>query len=453
MPPVFGNQHIAVALTVNRKDGHVPVKKRDTNQMELFAMTNPELPDTPPSTPAAPPPEKSLLPPDETATSSEQSNTPASPQPDTSFNPADWESIVVDSTVPFEPAEADCMTEPTPDTDAKDDFALFDSDPFFNPAVATHQPAPAKTTPPPSAEERLLDDIVQTNTSGAKSTQLQTALASLSHAESELSKTRQEAESLRLRCATLETERDAACREAEKERQLRAEAIRNRPLSTFKPVPQELQPSRQNLPGPFISKRALIYALPGMLVLCLLAYSLGRRQAPGSITFMGVDEMPGTSESPALPVIPPPEPMRAEPVSVTWPSLKGTGFNVTGDNHTRRIVFSYGTFSRGTLLSETAQRDLAKIAAALKSDISSFRIEVEGHTDATPVRSTHAFADNHELALARATATAEFLTGKCGLPADAVSAIAADNTTPPHPGTTPDIQKKNRTVVLNITRR
>lgn len=448
----------------------MPVKKRDTNQMDLFAMNNSDSPVITPSpspTPIVPDPQTE--PPQESTSPVKSTNIPNASEPDASFNPADWESENVDSTVPSDTEPGGGTTEPAPETKPDDDFALFDSDPFFNPAIATRQPSPAHRTPL-FAEERLLEDIMQKKPSddrpepylGApaaldgvttETIPLQTALASLSQTEAALHVSRQEAESLRLRCSTLETERDTARRDAEKERQLRAEAIRNRPPSTFKPIPQELQPRRQQLPTPFISRRALLYALPGILVLCLLAYSLGRRQAPGSVTFMGVDEMPVNQKSQTLPAIPPAEPSHTQPVSAAWPSLNGTGYKVTGDDLSRRIVFNYGAFSRGTLLSETAQRDLAKIAATLKPDISSFRIEVVGHTDASPVRSTHAFADNHELALARATAAAEYLTGKGGLPEDAVSATAADNTTPPHPGTTPDIQKKNRTVVLNITRR
>jgi outer membrane protein OmpA-like peptidoglycan-associated protein len=158
------------------------------------------------------------------------------------------------------------------------------------------------------------------------------------------------------------------------------------------------------------------------------------------------------SEPPPLPV--PPAPVVIPPEKpAAWPSFGSDGYRVTGDAATRRVVFHYGVFSTGTTLSEAAQRDLAKIAAAFKADIRSFRIGIEGHTDATPVRSSNAFADNHELAMARANAAMEFMNEKCGIPREAMTAAASDNRNPPHPDTGRESQRKNRTVVLTITRR
>ncbi len=435
------------------------MKKRDTNQMDLFAMTNTESSDISPAQPSSSTP---IIPdPPQASPEPIAANTaPDAPEPDSSFSPADWETPDVDSSVPSETVETDCMTEPTPDEDAKDDFALFESDPFFNPSVASHQ-QPAVQSPLPqtlSAEERLLEEIVQYKPANDANTSLsdvnaEQLIRELQVAVAALEGSRQEANKLRAQCSTLEEERNAARRDAEKERQLRSETLRNRQPSTFKPTPQEIFSRRPQTKEIGISKRTLYLALPGILVLCLLAYSLGRRQAPGTVTFIGTDEMPVAIDSPALPEAQPPRPEATQPVSVPWPSFEGSGYQVTGDNSSRRIVFNYGAFSRGTIIAETAQRDLAKIAAAFKQDIAAFKIEVEGHTDSTPVRSTHAFADNHELALARATAVAEFLTGKCGLPQEAVAAIAGDNNNPPHKGTTPDIQKKNRTVALKLIRR
>lgn len=360
----------------------------------------------------------------------------SSDESDTSFDPVNWETPEPDISTPPDAAPLDSLPESTPAPESDDDFALFESDPFFNPSVATPQSLP------PSAEERLLEQIVHKGTPD-----------SVMQIESDLNRTQQELETLRTRCATLEAERDAARLETDKERRLRTEAARLRPVPAFTPIPQEIHARRHDSQEGLLSKRALYLALPGVLVLCLFAYSLGRRHAPGTVTLMAPDLAPPPLETPATPGTPPLSPLHESPATVAWPSFDAPGYRITGDNTTRRIVFNYGAFSRGSQLSEAAQRDLARIAAAFKTDIASFRIEVVGHTDATPVRSSHAFADNHELAMARATAAMEFLTGKCGLPEEAITAVAGSDTNPPHPGTTPDIQKKNRTVVLNITRR
>lgn len=417
------------------------MKKRDPNQMDLFAMTNPEYPETPaPETK----PEPSTTPSEPTqppAPAFEPDMTTDSPETDSTFDPSSWDTGETDLMTSPEVTPVASLPDSTTEPGIDDDFALFESDPFFNPAIAAPQSRPPRATPPPAplAEERLLEQIVQKGTPDTETP-----------IESDLDRTRQELEELRNRCATLEAERDTARREADKERQLRAEAVRTRPLALLKPTPQELQAERNDFrKGPSPSRRSLYLTAPAILILCFLAYSLGRRQAPESVAIMEPVVAPPKMETLPLPI---PPSVREQPVAA-WPSFEGAGYRVTGDNAARRIVFNYGTFSRGTQLSEAAQRDLARIAAAFKANIASFRIEVEGHTDATPVRSSHAFADNHELAMARATAAMEFLTSKGGLPADAITAKAAGDKNPPYPGATPDDQKKNRTVVLNITRR
>ncbi len=434
-------------LAQNPNHGYVPVKKRDLNQMDLFAMTNPEPSAASPlPPPPAPQPQPAPAPVSETTESTiDSSAAPLSaPESDTSFDPTDWETPEPDASTSPDVTPATSLQDSTPATETDDDFALFESDPFFNPSIPASQSLPPRATPHPRplAEEQLLEHIVQ-HVESDTGTQI----------ESGLDHIQQELQTLRNRCSTLEAERDSARREADKERQLRTEAVRNKPVPTFKPIPQEIHARRHDSQEGLLSRRTLYLALPGVLVLCLLAYSLGRRHAPGTITVMAPDLTPPPLETPASPNVTPVAPLHESPAPVAWPSFNAPGYRVTGDTAARRIVFNYGTFTRGSQLSEAAQRDLARIAAAFKADIAAFRIEVEGYTDATPVRSTHAFADNHELALARATAAMEFMTGKCGLPEDTVTAVAGRDTNPPHPGTTPDIQKKNRTVVLNITRR
>ncbi len=157
---------------------------------------------------------------------------------------------------------------------------------------------------------------------------------------------------------------------------------------------------------------------------------------------------------PEAPVTPhPPKPIvRASEKKTSWPSLSGSRWNTTTSPNELKVVFHYGTFSRGAELSSTARQDLKAIAANLKGK--SFRIEVEGHTDSTKVSKAKTYGhDNHAIGLARAKAVASYLTGSCGLPSSMVTTSSAGETNPPYPNTTAANQQKNRTVILKITAR
>jgi flagellar motor protein MotB len=118
------------------------------------------------------------------------------------------------------------------------------------------------------------------------------------------------------------------------------------------------------------------------------------------------------------------------------------------------IVFHEGLFARGVDLTASARRDLQAVAAALNARSDAFSIEVEGHTDASPIRRQSAHGgDNSELGLARAKAAASFLVTQGGLPEDMVTTSSAGETRPPHPNTTDESRKRNRTVVLKIRMR
>lgn len=438
-------------------------KKNDPNQLDWFASipgretqettpesgTAPEEPVAP--TPASPTDAGNPLPEPDIEEPVED-ETSAEPTPDTSFNPAEWEPPSQEpSPEPLPPAAPSGDRPESGDGDSGE-FDPFASDPFFNPSVA--EPA---ATP----EELLLDRIVSqpgsTPASSASEAELQAAVAARQQAEAGLESARRELAALQERCALLETERDAARTETDRERQRHAEAEKTaRARQSVTPLPPlaASMPSTRRAGGTTaVSRRTLRLAMLGAVVLCVVAYTIGRNHAPAPVMVMETDTAPeGTKDSGALP--PSTALPLTEPVVVpAWPALEGGEYRITGGDSTRLVIFQYGVFSRGTTLAPAAERDLARIAAALKPVIASFRIEVEGHTDSSPVRSAHAYSDNQELGMARAAAAADFLTARCGIPADAIATSSAGDSNPPHSGNDPAAQRKNRTVVLKITRR
>ena len=113
------------------------------------------------------------------------------------------------------------------------------------------------------------------------------------------------------------------------------------------------------------------------------------------------------------------------------------------------IHFNEGAFSSMTNLSPRATAQVKALAGQLRPHMGGLRLVVEGHTDNIPMRPTTTFADNEALARARAEAAVAFLKRETGL--DAVVA-----TTPgpaPFPNDTPENLRRNRTMVLKVTRR
>ena len=150
------------------------------------------------------------------------------------------------------------------------------------------------------------------------------------------------------------------------------------------------------------------------------------------------------------PVLPPPLPRAIEPV--TWPVLEGSRWRVTQNDKTQVVTFSSGTFTRNLELSSEAREDLKTIATAIKARGNRFRVEVEGHTDSSKAGSGKAQTGNNKaLGLARAKVAANVLVKSGGLPGSSVTPSSAGEANPPYPNTTPENQKKNRTVILKIT--
>jgi chemotaxis protein MotB len=146
----------------------------------------------------------------------------------------------------------------------------------------------------------------------------------------------------------------------------------------------------------------------------------------------------------------PPSAVAPRTAPVAWPTIgvKGVQSRPTGNSLT--LVFDEGVFSRRAEIAPEAKPVLRQVAQQLKTALTQFRLEIEGHTDADPVMGVQ-FADNHELGLKRAEAVKDYLGREAGLPAAALTTTSAGEENPPYPNTTPETRRKNRTVVLKLT--
>lgn len=429
------------------------MKRNNPNQMDMFvAMTSSPQPDsrTPVSDPSTPP-EKPSAPewldpvPDRTEA--------ADPEiADEDFPPSDWDQPEPEAAPPAEAQPQDTLPPADVPPDAADPF---ESDPFFNPAASGPAAGATPVAIPPRAlpEELLLHRIVD-HEAPRLTRDLDNTDAARRPPESDLAESRKQVTELQARCAMLEVERDAARAEAAKERQWRADALASGRLrqaaAPINPLSSGMTAGRRSGSGNGLPVRTVTLLVLGAIALCVMAYLAGRRQAVAVIDA----EPPPAAATEGLPIAAPvPAPATSPLALAAWPAFDGKDYRITGNDNVRIVVFHYGAFSRGATLAPAAQRDLARIAAAFKPVAGSFTIEVVGHTDATPVRSTHAFSDNQELGLARAQAAAEFMTAQGGMPTDSVTTSSAGDSNPPYSGTSPDVQRKNRTVTLKITRR
>ena len=149
----------------------------------------------------------------------------------------------------------------------------------------------------------------------------------------------------------------------------------------------------------------------------------------------------------------PPEKISSAPqnntVSVNWPNIVLPRSKITHNNKALRIVFSYGIFSKSTVISPNAKIDLANLAKQLQSSISDFTLIVEGHTDSTPISSsTH--LNNYALGTERAVTVKNFLENECGIPQGIIRTASAGESDPPFPNATNESSRRNRTVVLTL---
>jgi len=136
-----------------------------------------------------------------------------------------------------------------------------------------------------------------------------------------------------------------------------------------------------------------------------------------------------------------------------WPTINVDGVSVTQRGTFQTMTFAQGFFGSMTTPSGWGRSRLEAIAEQLAPHISGFTLVVEGHTDDRPLRNSTQYNGNAALALARAKAAASLLTTEYAFPVDCLKAIAAKPDTAPYPNDTAENRKKNRTIVLKLTRK
>ncbi|MEI8123078.1 MAG: OmpA family protein [bacterium] len=384
---------------------------------------------------------------------------------------------------PVKNGESETMTE----VPAED---VFESDPFFNPEPDGGIPFDADVAPlddvptitiepeppvsPATAEERLLDTIVNTpppqepdSQSPAVTEELtglraerDQALADRNTILTARDRARQELQILKTRFSTLESDLAAARMEVGKANQLRLQAESrhaeselqwNDKLTNLRRMLDEVETIRDELNTKRVSKILFIGAVVAGLLATTFAYFIGA----------GINRTPETRSDIKIPAASPmlaehpapasPMPRETPTPAIFWPSLNSEHWAITQSPREMTVVFNEGVFVQGVELATAAKQDLKTIAASIKARKNAFFVEVEGHTDATPVKKTKVNGtDNKELGLARAKAAAAYLIKQGGYPEDRVTTSSAGDANPPHPNTTPESRKKNRTVVLKI---
>jgi chemotaxis protein MotB len=133
------------------------------------------------------------------------------------------------------------------------------------------------------------------------------------------------------------------------------------------------------------------------------------------------------------------------------------GVRVVGD----RFVFS------SEVLFEPASADLAdegraqiagvvatlqEVSAAIPPEID-WIIRVDGHTDATPLSGSGAFADNWELSQARALSVVRYMQNDLGFPPERMAATGFGEFRPVATGDSPEALAANRRIELKLTER
>lgn len=379
---------------------------------------------------------------------------------------------------------------------------------LLEPAPA--QDAPALVTEEPTAEERLLKTIVEPRESSPLEPSLDTPglLAEIAALQADLAATqkdlaaattardrvRQDLHILKTRFASLESDLEQAKQQAALAQQeqtavetrfAEAEAQWSDKVVQLRRMLDEVESLRDELATKRVSKVLFAGVCAAGVLATGLAFLIGFTMTPRAS-----DPEPAVSErqppvSPPLPVaaqpvLPRPQPLvvpsaasphhvhlpqtpleppaslpPAEPVShgsvPDWPALKNPHWSTTQTSEAMTLVFNETPFADGSRLTESARQDLRAIALVIKGH--PFRITVEGHTDPSPVRKTSKHgADNNALGLARAKAAAACLTQEGGVESSMVSALSKGDDAPPFPNTSAENRRRNRTVVLRITR-
>ncbi len=202
---------------------------------------------------------------------------------------------------------------------------------------------------------------------------------------------------------------------------------------------------------------------PAAIVLLILVgavglYRVGQGRHPLFARVSGGDAGRGAPE-PALghmPAHPVPMTSRREthaalPAVEDWPRLDLERTRLRISDREYAIIYTYGLFERGSVLSEQAVADLAVLADRLRPNLERFNLVVEGHTDATPVSASDGrYVDNFALGMARANAVGQLLQRRHGIPEASLFTTSAGDSDPPYANDTEESRRRNRTVIFKL---
>lgn len=244
-------------------------------------------------------------------------------------------------------------------------------------------------------------------------------------------------------------ERDAAIARAEETR-----GSSQREQDHWRATVRQLQTAAERATRP---RWLLVFA--GAAAIAFLAavggYALGRASSAMAVESKVITE--AAPMSPPLVVTPPVRAASTNVASLTrrggaapaWPVIRDPRMTVGEEPGALVIRFKNPVFARGAEILPAGRQDLRRLAAMLKPHTSTCRVEVEGHTDASPVAARVSYGSNHELGLIRARAAMEVLSKEGGLPEAVLSISSAGDTNPPFAGDSGDA-RRCRTVVVKL---
>ena len=278
----------------------------------------------------------------------------------------------------------------------------------------------------------------------------------------ELESAQSRSSTLETRLGTLEAEQDSAdSQQQQASTELRHQVVFMKKNSAN--LTTDLEHVRSKLSNLRLTVLAVLGLAALAIMLTVLFNNSGCRQ-----TTAGEETTNGADASPDLPAPPDPPiddpdlpPARADqpttpglagtPLPV-WPTITVPGVRTIPERGTLKLVFLEGLFSSWDNLSAEGKVTLQALAQKLGPLAGDYRLEIEGHTDNQPLRSTERYADNVALGKARAQAVVSFLTAEGGLPAAMLKPTSAGEQRPPHPNSSPEARRRNRTVVFILRR-
>jgi chemotaxis protein MotB len=133
------------------------------------------------------------------------------------------------------------------------------------------------------------------------------------------------------------------------------------------------------------------------------------------------------------------------------------GVRVVGDRFvfSSEVLFTPGAAalaSEGTEQIAGVVAILNDVAGQIPPEID-WIIRVDGHTDATPLSGSGAFADNWELSQARALSVVRYMVDELGFPPERLAATGFGEFQPVADGDSPDARAQNRRIELKLTER